>query len=88
MDMEHAPPSAAVERPELRAQRAVIAARQAELELARRGRQPDFEAMAGYNSMWDTPEHRWMVGLGLDHALDALAQLGAHAIPLVLILIS
>ena len=68
MDMEHGPAlaSAAVERPELRAQRAAIAARRAELELARRGRQPDFEAMAGYSSMWDTPEHRFTVGVGVN----------------------
>lgn len=59
-------PAAAVERPELRAQRAVIAARQAELDLARLGRRPDFEAMAGYSSMWEDQEHRFTVGVGVN----------------------
>ena len=65
--MEHtAALAVAVERPEVRAQRAAIAAREAELALARRARYPDFEAMAGYSSMWDTPEHRFTVGVGVN----------------------
>ena len=65
--MEHgaAHAEAVGERPELLAQRAAIASREAELELARRSRRPDFEAMAGYSSMWDTPEHRFTVGVGV-----------------------
>ncbi|HEV8631656.1 MAG TPA: TolC family protein [Thermoanaerobaculia bacterium] len=65
--VEHGTPrlQEVTERPELRAQSAEVAARQGELELARRARQPDFEAMAGYSSMWDTPEHRVTVGVGV-----------------------
>jgi cobalt-zinc-cadmium efflux system outer membrane protein len=57
---------AVMARPELRAARAKVAARQAELELARRARQPDLELMGGYNSMWGTREHRWTVGVGVN----------------------
>jgi len=54
------------DRPELRARRAEVAAREAELELSRRSRYPDFEVMTGYSSMWDMQEHRWAVGLGVN----------------------
>lgn len=66
--MDHGAPQAAAGagRPELRALRARVAARQADLELARRGRYPDFEVMAGYSSLWDVKEHRWSVGLGIN----------------------
>jgi outer membrane protein TolC len=57
---------AIAERPELRALRAEVGALQARLELAHRGRLPDFEAMAGYSSMWDMQEHRFTVGVGVN----------------------
>jgi cobalt-zinc-cadmium efflux system outer membrane protein len=53
-------------RPEALAQRAEVDARGAAVELARRGRYPDFEVMAAYSSMWDMPEHRLMLGVGVN----------------------
>lgn len=66
--MEHAAraDTAVVNRPELAAAAAAVAAREGELALARRARQPDFDLMAGYSSMWDTREHRFTVGVGLN----------------------
>jgi outer membrane protein TolC len=70
--VDHSPSAAApllspiAGRPELRARAAEVAARQGELELARRARQPDLEAMAGYSSMWDTREHRFTAGVGIN----------------------
>lgn len=53
-------------RPELEAQRAEIEARRASVELAELDFYPDFEVMTSYNSMWGMPEHRWMVGVGVN----------------------
>lgn len=53
-------------RPEIRAQRAQIEARRAAVSLERLERYPDFEVSASYNSMWRTPEHRWMIGVGVN----------------------
>lgn len=53
-------------RPELRRSASEIEARRARVELRDLERYPDFEAMASYNSMWGTAEHRWMVGIGLN----------------------
>lgn len=53
-------------RPELRAQRAEIAAQRSAVTLEELDFYPDFEVMASYNSMWGTPEHRWMVGVGVN----------------------
>lgn len=39
---------------------------QAGAELAQRAYWPDFELMASYDSMWDMPEHRWMMGIAVD----------------------
>jgi outer membrane protein TolC len=52
-------------RPELRAARAQLRARQAAIELAERGYYPDFGVMVSYSSMWAAAEHRWMAGLGI-----------------------
>jgi outer membrane protein TolC len=60
------PGGAIADRPELRARRAELAAREAELELSRRSRYPDFEVMTSFSSMWDMPEHRWAIGLGVN----------------------
>jgi outer membrane protein TolC len=66
--MDHTAPTVpdAADRPELRALRAKVAARRAELDLARRGRYPDFELMTGYSSMWETTEHRFTAGVGIN----------------------
>ena len=49
-------------RPELRAREASTRARQAELELARLSRRPDFAVISSYSSMWSDGEHRFMAG--------------------------
>lgn len=41
-------------------------AEQARADRAERDYYPDFNVSTSYNSMWDMPEHRWMVGLGLN----------------------
>ena len=41
-------------------------AAQARVERAERDGYPDFTVSTSYNSMWDMPEHRWMLGLGLN----------------------
>jgi outer membrane protein, heavy metal efflux system len=53
-------------RPEMAGRLAGLRARQAEVELARRKRQPDFGVMGSYNSMWMDAEHRWMVGASVN----------------------
>jgi cobalt-zinc-cadmium efflux system outer membrane protein len=50
-------------RPQRDASRARVRAAQAEIAVAKRDYYPDVEVMAGYDSMWDMPEHRWMVGV-------------------------
>jgi outer membrane protein TolC len=57
-------------RPELRAQSARIRAARAEIDAAHRAYYPDLELMGSYDSMWDMPEHRWMVGLGINIPLQ------------------
>jgi cobalt-zinc-cadmium efflux system outer membrane protein len=61
---------ALVRRPQRDASRARIRAAQTELAIARRNHYPDFELMAGYDSMWDMPEHRWMVGVMIEVPLQ------------------
>ncbi len=41
-------------------------AAQARADRADRDAYPDVTVSTSYNSMWDTPEHRWMVGLGFN----------------------
>ena len=53
-------------RPELEVQAARVRAGQAAGRLARREFWPDLELMGSYSSMWDMPEHQWMVGLGVN----------------------
>jgi outer membrane protein TolC len=52
-------------RPEVAARAAEIRVREAELELARLERKPDFGLMGSYNSMWTDTEHRFMVGVSV-----------------------
>jgi outer membrane protein TolC len=55
----------AAARPEPHAARAQIAGDHARVAAADRAFYPDVEVMASYDSMWDIPEHRWMIGLGV-----------------------
>jgi outer membrane protein TolC len=53
-------------RPDIAAARERGRAAQARADRASREYFPDFTLSTSYNSMWDTPEHRWMVGLGFN----------------------
>ncbi len=58
------------ERPELRGQDAKVRNRDAAQRLADRLAWPDLAVMASYDSMWDLPEHRWMLGVSIDVPLS------------------
>lgn len=60
-------------RPELGEAAAAIAIGEHELRLSRRRFAPELEVMASYNSMWIDPQHRFMLGVGIQVPL----QLGA-----------
>ncbi len=53
-------------RPDVVAARDRARAEQARAERGARESLPDFTVSTSYNSMWDTPEHRWMVGLAFN----------------------
>ena len=53
-------------RPDIAAARQRARAEQARADRAGREYLPDITVSTSYNSMWDTPEHRWMVGLGFN----------------------
>lgn len=57
-------------RPELRAAGARVRGGQAEVDLAGRAYLPDVAVMGSYDSMFDMPEHRWMVGVSLAFPLQ------------------
>lgn len=64
-------------RPELRAAKQRIRGRQSAVELADRRYYPDFGVSASYNSMWDMPEHQWMVGLSVNIPIQTGTRGGA-----------
>jgi cobalt-zinc-cadmium efflux system outer membrane protein len=53
-------------RPDIAGARQRARAEQARAERAERESYPDVTVSTSYNSMWDTPEHRWMVGLSFN----------------------
>lgn len=53
-------------RPEIAAARQRARAAQTRADRADRDSYPDLTVSTSYNSMWDMPEHRWMVGVGLN----------------------
>jgi outer membrane protein, heavy metal efflux system len=53
-------------RPEIAGARQHALAEEARAERAERDSYPDVTVSTSYNSMWDTPEHRWMVGLSFN----------------------
>jgi cobalt-zinc-cadmium efflux system outer membrane protein len=61
---------AVVLRPDIAAMRHHVQAEQARVDRAAREYYPDLTLSTSYNSMWDTPEHRWMVGVGLNLPLQ------------------
>ncbi|MDZ7752902.1 MAG: TolC family protein [Gammaproteobacteria bacterium] len=61
---------AAHEHPALTRVRAQIAEARAQKDLADKDAYPDFRVMAGYNDLWDDPDKRWTVGVGINLPLD------------------
>ncbi len=57
---------ALAQRPELKARRSELRAREVSRELADRESYPDFGVMASYSSMWEMPEHQWMLGFSVN----------------------
>ena len=53
-------------RPDIVAARLHARAEQQRADRAEREYYPDLTVSTSYNSMWDMPEHRWMVGLGVN----------------------
>lgn len=68
---------AASARPEIESMRYHAQAEQARAERAGRESYPDLTLSTSYNSMWDMPEHRWMVGVGLNVPLQLGRRRGA-----------
>lgn len=56
---------ALAQRPEVQGADAMIRARQAEVDLAKLDRRPEFAVSTSYNSMWSDAEHRWMIGASM-----------------------
>ena len=69
-DMAALQQAALVDRPQQAASAARIHANETRVAIAERAYYPDFELMGSYDSMWDMPEHRWMVGIGLNIPLQ------------------
>jgi outer membrane protein TolC len=57
---------AADRRPDIVAAKEHARAEQARADRGARESLPDFTVSTSYNSMWDMPEHRWMVGLSFN----------------------
>jgi len=64
-------------RPDIVAVRERARAEAARGERADREGYPDFTLSTSYNSMWDMPQHRWMVGLGLNVPIQRGRRAGA-----------
>jgi cobalt-zinc-cadmium efflux system outer membrane protein len=58
------------DRPELRGVEAQARRGEAARRLAVRSRWPVVSVMGEYNGMWDTPEHRWMLGVSISVPLQ------------------
>jgi outer membrane protein TolC len=52
-------------------------AEQARADRAERDSYPDLTLSTSYNSMWDMPAHRWMIGLGFNLPIQLGARAGA-----------
>ncbi|HEY1557396.1 MAG TPA: TolC family protein [Kofleriaceae bacterium] len=62
--------AAIAERPQEAAAAARVRANETRASLAERAYYPDFELTGSYNSMWDMPAHRWMLGVGLNLPIE------------------
>jgi cobalt-zinc-cadmium efflux system outer membrane protein len=74
---EHLEAAALAQRSEITATRQRAQAAQARADRADREYYPDVTVSTSYNSMWDTPEHRWMVGLGFNLPIQTGRRAGA-----------
>ncbi|MGH7434038.1 MAG: TolC family protein, partial [Polyangiaceae bacterium] len=64
-------------RPDIAGARQHARAEEAKAERAGREAYPDVTVSTSYNSMWDMPEHRWMVGLSFNLPLQSARRGGA-----------
>ena len=64
-------------RPDIAGARQHARAEEARAERAEREWYPDVTVSTSYNSMWDTPEHRWMVGLSFNLPVQTGRRRGA-----------
>jgi outer membrane protein TolC len=64
-------------RPDIQAALVHARAQQAHADRAEREYFPDITLSTSYNSMWDMPEHRWMVGLSFNLPIQAGRRGGA-----------
>ncbi|MET0793800.1 MAG: TolC family protein [Polyangiaceae bacterium] len=69
-ETEHLETDAVAQRSEITAARQRAQGAQARADRADREYYPDVTVSTSYNSMWDMPEHRWMVGLGFNLPLQ------------------
>jgi outer membrane protein TolC len=76
-DGKHLESDAVSRRPDIAAVRQRARAEQSRADKAGRDYYPDVAVSASYNSMWDMPEHRFMVGLGLNLPIWTGARGGA-----------
>jgi cobalt-zinc-cadmium efflux system outer membrane protein len=76
-DTEHLETDALAHRSEITAARQRAQAAQARADRADREYYPDLTVSTSYNSMWDMPEHRWMVGLGFNLPVQTGRRAGA-----------
>jgi outer membrane protein, heavy metal efflux system len=65
------------QRPDIVALEQRARAESARAERAEREGYPDFTVSTSYSSMWDMPEHRWMVGLGFNLPIQTGQRRGA-----------
>lgn len=64
-------------RPDIAAAQQRARAAQARADRAERDSYPDLTLSTSYDSMWDMPEHRWMVGLGFNLPIVSGRRAGA-----------
>ncbi len=74
---KHLEAEALQQRTDIAAARHRARAEQARADRAGREYYPDFTVSTSYNSMWDMPEHRWMVGLGFNLPIQTGRRTGA-----------
>src|SRR5258708_7404979 len=76
-ETEHLETDAVAHRTEITAAHQRAQGAQARADRAEREYYPDLTVSTSYNSMWDMPEHRWMVGVGFNLPLQTGRRAGA-----------